>query len=185
MSFPWSYSVLGLIPGILLTLTIAMIVLYTSLTIWCVVYCLKDQIFKLLSKTCRKFCLRHPEVRDVCDISKILFFDSNIVWYIAAAMFLLNNTFIQVYCFTVTSLINLILRVTKRLGTSLPCRSRISEYCCRPSFLHSCLGFHNSNCVISVLFASDIRHFVENRHILSHRYLHLYTPRHNLRRYSR
>ncbi|KAJ5975072.1 neutral amino acid permease [Penicillium waksmanii] len=76
MSFPWSYSVLGLIPGLLLTLAIAMIVLYTSLTIW-------------------RFCLRHPEVRDVCDISKILFFDSDIVWYIAAAMFLLNNTFIQ------------------------------------------------------------------------------------------
>ncbi|KAJ5109688.1 hypothetical protein N7532_002333 [Penicillium argentinense] len=76
MSFPWSYSVLGLIPGLLCTVVIAMIVLYTSLTIW-------------------RFCLRHPEVRDVCDISKILFFDSDIVWYIAAAMFLLNNTFIQ------------------------------------------------------------------------------------------
>lgn len=34
MSFPWSYSVLGLIPGLLLTVVIAMIVLYTSLTIW-------------------------------------------------------------------------------------------------------------------------------------------------------
>lgn len=34
MSFPWSYSVLGLVPGLILTVVIAMIVLYTSLVIW-------------------------------------------------------------------------------------------------------------------------------------------------------
>lgn len=34
MSFPWSYSVLGLVPGLILTVFIAAVVLYTSLTIW-------------------------------------------------------------------------------------------------------------------------------------------------------
>ncbi|GES58989.1 amino acid transporter [Aspergillus terreus] len=76
MSFPWSYSVLGLVPGLILTVFIAAVVLYTSLTIW-------------------KFCLRHPHVRDVCDIGQHLFWDSRIAWYLTAIMFLLNNTFIQ------------------------------------------------------------------------------------------
>ena len=44
----------------------------------------------------RKFCLRHPHVRDVCDIGQHLFWDSKIAWYLTAVMFLLNNTFIQV-----------------------------------------------------------------------------------------
>lgn len=34
MSFPWSYSVLGLVPGLILTVVIAGIVLYTSLIVW-------------------------------------------------------------------------------------------------------------------------------------------------------
>ena len=34
MSFPWSYSVLGLVPGLILTCVIAGLVLYTSLTTW-------------------------------------------------------------------------------------------------------------------------------------------------------
>ncbi|KAH1496717.1 hypothetical protein LV164_001098 [Aspergillus fumigatus] len=76
MSFPWSYSVLGLVPGLILTVVVAAIVLYTSLIIW-------------------RFCLRHPEVRDVCDIGQYLFWDSRIAWYMTAVMFLLNNTFIQ------------------------------------------------------------------------------------------
>ncbi|KAE8376295.1 transmembrane amino acid transporter protein-domain-containing protein [Aspergillus bertholletiae] len=76
MSFPWSYSVLGLVPGLILTAVIAGIVLYTSLIIW-------------------RFCLRHPDVRDVCDIGQYLFWDSKIAWYLTAVMFLLNNTFIQ------------------------------------------------------------------------------------------
>lgn len=44
----------------------------------------------------RRFCLRHPEVRDVCDIGQYLFWNSRIVWYLTAIMFLLNNTVIQV-----------------------------------------------------------------------------------------
>ncbi|PGG99904.1 hypothetical protein AJ79_08386 [Helicocarpus griseus UAMH5409] len=76
MSFPHSYSVLGLVPGLVLTILVAAAVLYTSLIIW-------------------YFCLRHPEVRDVCDIGQYLFWNSEIAWYLTAVMFLLNNTFIQ------------------------------------------------------------------------------------------
>ncbi|KAK8028014.1 hypothetical protein PG991_005070 [Apiospora marii] len=54
MSFPWSYSILGLVPGLILTVVQALIVLYTSIVLW-------------------EFCLRHPEVRDVCDIGQMLF----------------------------------------------------------------------------------------------------------------
>ena len=34
MSFPYSYSVLGLVPGLILTVVVAAIVLYTSLITW-------------------------------------------------------------------------------------------------------------------------------------------------------
>lgn len=34
MSFPWSYSILGLVPGLILTVVIAALVLYTSLICW-------------------------------------------------------------------------------------------------------------------------------------------------------
>ena len=76
MSFPYSYSVLGLVPGLILTVVIAIFVLYTSLVVW-------------------EFCIRHPETRDVCDIGQMLFFNSKIVWYATAVMFILNNTFIM------------------------------------------------------------------------------------------
>ena len=76
MSFPYSYSVLGLVPGLILTIVVAALVLYTSLIVW-------------------EFCLRHPEVRDVCDLGQMLFYNWKWVWYATAVMFLLNNTFIQ------------------------------------------------------------------------------------------
>ncbi|KAM0429631.1 hypothetical protein ACHAPT_006236 [Fusarium lateritium] len=76
MSFPWSYSLLGLVPGLILTAVIAGLVLYTSLVLW-------------------EFCLRHPEVRDICDIGQILFWNKKWAWWWTAIMFTLNNTFIQ------------------------------------------------------------------------------------------
>ncbi|KAK0762617.1 hypothetical protein N5P37_005434 [Trichoderma harzianum] len=76
MSFPWSYSVLGLVPGLILTVVVAALVLYTSLVLW-------------------EFCLRHPEVRDVCDIGQMLFWGKEWAWWLTAIMFVLNNTFIQ------------------------------------------------------------------------------------------
>ncbi|KAK8216626.1 transmembrane amino acid transporter protein-domain-containing protein [Phyllosticta capitalensis] len=75
MSFPNSYAVLGLVPGIILTLVVAGLVLYTSLIVW-------------------EFCLRHPEIKDVCDIGQMLF-GGKWAWWFTAVMFLLNNTFIQ------------------------------------------------------------------------------------------
>lgn len=34
MSFPYSYSVLGLVPGLIMTIAVAAFVLYTSLIVW-------------------------------------------------------------------------------------------------------------------------------------------------------
>lgn len=76
MSFPYSYSILGLAPGIILTLVQAGFVLYTSLVLW-------------------EFCLRHPEVKDVCDIGQMLFWNWRPAWWLTGIMFILNNTFIQ------------------------------------------------------------------------------------------
>lgn len=76
MSFPWSYSVLGLIPGLILTVFVSLTVLYTGLTI-------------------TEYCIAYPEITSVCDIGKHLFWDSNIVWYATAVCFLCNNTLIQ------------------------------------------------------------------------------------------
>ncbi|KAL8743507.1 MAG: hypothetical protein Q9190_004159 [Brigantiaea leucoxantha] len=76
MSFPYSYSVLGLVPGLIITVIVAGLVYYTSLIVW-------------------EFCVRHPEVRDVCDLGQMLFWGWKWVWYATAVMFLLNNTFIQ------------------------------------------------------------------------------------------
>lgn len=46
MSFPYSYATLGLVPGLILTVVIAGLVLYTSLVLWYVGYKarLKSQI---------------------------------------------------------------------------------------------------------------------------------------------
>lgn len=76
LSFPWSYSVLGLIPGLILTVATALSTLYTGTTIW-------------------EFCLKNPTVKDVCDIGQHLFWGKKWAWYFTAACFLLNNTFIQ------------------------------------------------------------------------------------------
>lgn len=76
MSFPWSYSLLGLVPGLILTAVVAGLVLYTSLVLW-------------------EFCLRHPEVRDVCDLGQMLWWNQKWAWWWTAIMFTLNNTFIQ------------------------------------------------------------------------------------------
>ena len=76
LSFPWSYSVLGLIPGLILTAAVALSTLYTGLVLW-------------------EFCLKNPTVRDVCDIGQHLFWGKKWAWWFTAICFLLNNTFIQ------------------------------------------------------------------------------------------
>lgn len=42
MSFPYSYAILGLVPGLILTVVVAAMVLYTSLLVW---YVRADHIF--------------------------------------------------------------------------------------------------------------------------------------------
>ncbi|PNS19885.1 hypothetical protein CAC42_7852 [Sphaceloma murrayae] len=87
MSFPYSYATLGLVPGLILTLVVAMSVAYTSLTIW-------------------EMCLKHPECKDVVDVAEILF-GSKWGRYFTMTIFLLNNTFIQgFHCLTGAKYLN-------------------------------------------------------------------------------
>ena len=44
----------------------------------------------------REFCMRHPEIRDVCDLGQMIFYNHRWAFWFTAVMFLLNNTFIQV-----------------------------------------------------------------------------------------
>ena len=71
-----SFSVLGMVPGVIVTISVAASVQYTSLILW-------------------RFCLKHPEVRDVCDIGKVLFGGSELAYNITSVFFICNNTFIQ------------------------------------------------------------------------------------------
>lgn len=66
-------------PGVIVTIAVAASVQYTSLILW-------------------RFCLKHPEVRDVCDIGRMLFGGSQLAYNITAVFFILNNTFIQGAC---------------------------------------------------------------------------------------
>ncbi|CAG97975.1 uncharacterized protein KLLA0_F04125g [Kluyveromyces lactis] len=76
MSFPWSYSVLGLIPGLILTAFVAITVLYTGLIVL-------------------DYCERFPHLKNVCDIGQHLFWGSKAAWYATAVCFIANNTLIQ------------------------------------------------------------------------------------------
>lgn len=76
MSFPWSYSVLGLFPGLLLTVFVALTTLYTGLII-------------------AEFCAKFPHLRNICDIGQVLFGGYRWAWYATALCFLLNNVLIQ------------------------------------------------------------------------------------------
>jgi hypothetical protein len=79
---------LGLVPGVLVTVATAASVQYTSLVLW-------------------RFCLKHPEIRDVCDIGKMLFGGSQVAYHITAVFFILNNTFIQaLHCLVGAKLLN-------------------------------------------------------------------------------
>ncbi|CEP22714.1 MTR1 [Cyberlindnera jadinii] len=76
MSFPWSYSVLGLIPGLIITVFVAGTTLYTGLIIG-------------------DYCSRYPHLQNICDIGRQLFWGKQWAWYATAVCFLLNNTLIQ------------------------------------------------------------------------------------------
>ncbi|CDR40735.1 CYFA0S05e03840g1_1 [Cyberlindnera fabianii] len=76
MSFPWSYSVLGLVPGLIITVFVALTTLYTG-------------------KIIGDYCARYPTMMNICDIGQHLFWGAKWAWYATAACFLLNNTMIQ------------------------------------------------------------------------------------------
>ncbi|KAL6452769.1 mtr N amino acid transport system protein [Candida maltosa Xu316] len=75
MSFPWSYSVLGLGLGLIVTVIVSLLCLYTGLII-------------------ADYCAAYPHLTDVCDIGRHLI-GPKWVWYATAVAFLLNNTLIQ------------------------------------------------------------------------------------------
>ncbi|KAI5961059.1 hypothetical protein KGF57_001795 [Candida theae] len=76
MSFPWSYSVLGLGLGLIVTVIVSLLCLYTGLII-------------------SDYCAAYPHLLNVCDIGQHLIFGKKWVWYATAVAFLLNNTLIQ------------------------------------------------------------------------------------------
>ncbi|KAF5391199.1 hypothetical protein D9757_003160 [Collybiopsis confluens] len=76
VSFPWSFSVLGMVPGVIVTVAVAATCLYTSLILG-------------------RFCMKHPEMRDICDIGAYLFGGSQLAYNVTSIMFILNNVFIQ------------------------------------------------------------------------------------------
>lgn len=76
MSFPWSYSVLGLVPGLIITCFVSLTVLYTGLII-------------------TDYCIAYPDITNICDIGQHLFGNSRVVWWATAVCFILNNTLIQ------------------------------------------------------------------------------------------
>jgi hypothetical protein len=84
-------------PGVIVTISVAASVQYTSYILW-------------------KFCMKHPEVRDVCDIGRIIFGGSELAYNLTGLMFILNNTFIQGERPTKSLLI---LLTENRLSTSL------------------------------------------------------------------
>lgn len=71
MCFPATYSELGWVGGVIATVLNAIFYQYTSLILW-------------------RLCLRHPEVRDICDIGQLIFGGPE-AWWITAIMFVLNN----------------------------------------------------------------------------------------------
>lgn len=88
LSFPWSYSYLGIVGGVLVTLVVQGIVTYTSIILW-------------------KFCLQNPGVKHVCDIGQILFGGHQIFYELTMVGLLLNNLFIQaLHCLTGSIMLN-------------------------------------------------------------------------------
>ncbi|EIM83528.1 uncharacterized protein STEHIDRAFT_101802 [Stereum hirsutum FP-91666 SS1] len=88
LSFPWAFSLLGMVPGILVTIGVAATVQYTSLILW-------------------RLCLEHPEIRDVCDVARVITGGSELAYRLTVVMFILNNVFIQaLHCVVGAELLN-------------------------------------------------------------------------------
>ncbi|CEH18139.1 amino acid [Ceraceosorus bombacis] len=72
MAQAWSFKVMGWVPGLITTILAGIFFYITSLTMW-------------------RFIMRHPGVRDVCDIGYLLFNKSKIAYEVTGIMLLLNN----------------------------------------------------------------------------------------------
>lgn len=76
LTFPWAYSVVGIIPGIALTIFVSASACYTSIVLW-------------------RWCIKFPETQDICDIGQRLAGGRKWGWWATAVCFVLNNLFIQ------------------------------------------------------------------------------------------
>ena len=64
LAFPWSFAILGLAGGLLTCLLVGLSTIYSVHILW-------------------RFCMLHPDVRDLCDLAYHLFGKSRVAWYIA------------------------------------------------------------------------------------------------------
>ncbi|GAA5981032.1 hypothetical protein JCM10908_003956 [Rhodotorula pacifica] len=76
LAFPYSFQVLGYAGATVATVLIGLSTYYTSLVLW-------------------RFCLAHPQVRDIADAAQVLCGGRRIGWYIAFIGLALNNWFIM------------------------------------------------------------------------------------------
>lgn len=76
LAFPYAFSVLGMAGGLLATFGLGMAALYTSLILW-------------------RYCMKHPQLLNICDIGYQIFGKSKIAYELTAIALILNNVFIQ------------------------------------------------------------------------------------------
>ncbi|CAN6653852.1 hypothetical protein TRVA0_026S02190 [Trichomonascus vanleenenianus] len=76
LSFGSSFQTLGLLAALLITAFFSLVTLYASLIL-------------------HQYCLRHPDVQDLCDVGKKLCGGSKFAWLLTAIAFVLNNIFIE------------------------------------------------------------------------------------------
>lgn len=76
LAFPSAFATLGMAGGILCTVIIGVVNLYTSLKLW-------------------EYCMRHPNLINIADIGRQLFGGSWIAYELTALALILNNTFLM------------------------------------------------------------------------------------------
>lgn len=76
LAFPWAFSYLGMAGGLIATFLIGLSALYTSLILW-------------------RYCLKHPQLLNICDIGYQIFGKSRIAYELTAIALILNNVFIM------------------------------------------------------------------------------------------
>ncbi|ORY27871.1 transmembrane amino acid transporter protein-domain-containing protein [Naematelia encephala] len=72
MAQAWSFSVLGWVPALITSILSGLMFWLTSITMW-------------------RFMMKHPQVRDVCDLGRLLFGNSALAYEATGFMLLANN----------------------------------------------------------------------------------------------